>query len=234
MSASLSYQVWDLIRLLVDAGVGLGMLGGTEMPQSIKVQEIKTDQLRPWSDNPRFNEHAVDAVARSISSFGFNVPILCDQNLTIVAGHTRWKAAKRLNLSSVPVIVLEMTDAQRRAFAIADNKTGEIAGWDLPKLEQILTQLQSEKLDLRSLGFPDTELLALLTPPKDFDWAAFDKYKESLTQSTYVLLPVKIFIAKHDQVKAAMRKKAAELGIAGGDPAVAAGEVVAHLLGVTT
>ena len=203
------------------------------MSQSIRVQEIETDQLKPWADNPRINEHAVDAVARSISTFGFNVPILCDQNLTIVAGHTRWKAAKKLGMLSVPVIVLEMTDAQRRAFAIADNKTGEIAGWDFPKLEQVLTQLRSEKLDLRSLGFPDAELLTLLVPPKDFDWAAFDKYKESLVQSTYVLLPVKVSIARQDQVKAAIRKRAAELGIAGGDPAVTAGEVVAHLLGVT-
>ena len=122
------------------------------MPQSIKVQEIETDRLKPWADNPRINEHAVDAVARSISTFGFNVPILCDQNLTIVAGHTRWKAAKKLGMLSVPVIVLEMTDAQRRAFAIADNKTGEIARWNFPKLEQVLIQLRSEKLDLRSLG----------------------------------------------------------------------------------
>ena len=203
------------------------------MPRTMEVQQIKTDCLKPWPDNPRVNEHAVDAVARSISTFGFNVPILCDQNLTIVAGHTRWKAAKKLGMLSVPVIVLEMTDAQRRAFAIADNKTGEIAGWDFPKLEQVLTQLRSEKLDLRSLGFPDAELLTLLVPPKDFDWAAFDKYKESLVQSTYVLLPVKVSIARQDQVKAAIRKRAAELGIAGGDPAVAAGEVVAHLLGVT-
>ena len=203
------------------------------MPQSMKVQEIETDRLKPWADNPRVNEHAVDAVARSIRTFGFNVPILCDQNLTIVAGHTRWKAAKRLGLPSVPVIVLEMTDAQRRAFAIADNKTGEIAGWDFPKLEQVLTQLRSEKFDLRSLGYPDAELLALLAPPKDFDWAAFNKYRESLAQSTYVLLPVKVSIARKDQVKAAIRKRAEELGIAGGDPAVAAGEVVANLLGVT-
>jgi hypothetical protein len=203
------------------------------MPPSIEVQEIETDRLKPWADNPRINEHAVDAVARSISSFGFNVPILCDQNLTIVAGHTRWKAAKKLGLLSVPVIVLEMTDAQRRAFAIADNKTGEIARWDFSKLEQVLIQLRSEKLDLRSLGYPDAELQALLAPPKDFDWAAFDKYRESLAQSTYVLLPVKVSIARKDQVKAAIRKRAGELGIAGGDAAVTAGEVVAHLLGIT-
>ena len=202
------------------------------MPRTMEVQQIKTDWLKPWADNPRVNDHAVDAVAQSISAFGFNVPILCDQNLTIVAGHTRWKAARKLGLQTVPVIVLEMTDAQRRAFAVADNKTGEVARWDFPKLEQVLTQLQSEKLDLRSLGFPDAELLALLAPPKDFDWAAFDEYRESLEQSTYVLLQVKVSIARKDQVKAAIRKRAEELGISSGDPAVVAGEVVAHLLGI--
>ena len=202
------------------------------MQRTMEVQQIKTDRLKPWSDNPRVNEHAVDAVARSISNFGFNVPILCDQDLTIVAGHTRWKAAKKLGLQSVPVIVLEMTDAQRRAFAIADNKTGEIARWDFPKLEQILTQLQSEKFDLCSLGYSDAELQALLAPPKDFDWAAFDEYRESLLQSTYVLLPVKVSIGKKEQVKTTIRKRAEELGITSGDPAVAAGEVVAYLLGV--
>ena len=59
----------------------------------LQVQEIELDKLIPWEGNPRLNEHAVDAVAESIRSFGFNVPILCDQNSTIIAGHTRWKAA---------------------------------------------------------------------------------------------------------------------------------------------
>ena len=58
----------------------------------------------------------MNAVAESIRSFGFNVPILCDQNMTIIAGHTRWKAAQKLGLEKVPVIIVEMTDAKRRAF----------------------------------------------------------------------------------------------------------------------
>ena len=59
----------------------------------LQVQEIELASLQPWEDNPRVNDHAVGVVAESIRSFGFNVPILCDQNLTIVEGHTRWKAA---------------------------------------------------------------------------------------------------------------------------------------------
>jgi ParB-like chromosome segregation protein Spo0J len=58
-----------------------------------QVKEITTSKLRPWENNPRLNDHAVDAVAESIRLFGFNVPILCDQNFIIIAGHTRWKAA---------------------------------------------------------------------------------------------------------------------------------------------
>ena len=128
----------------------------------LQVQEIELTRLHPWEDNPRLNEHAVVAVADSIRSFGFNVPILCDQNLTIVVGHTRWKAAQKLGMTKVPAIVVEMTDAQRRAFSIADNKTAEIADWDFPKLRDILEELRSEDIDIKSLGFSDDEIRRLL------------------------------------------------------------------------
>jgi len=128
----------------------------------LEVKEIELVDLYPWDDNPRLNEHAVDAVAESIRSFGFNVPILCDQNLTIVAGHTRWKAAEKIGMDKVPVIMVEMTDAQRRAFAIADNKTAEIADWDFPKLREVLEELRSEDIDIKSLGFTDEEIRRLI------------------------------------------------------------------------
>ena len=128
----------------------------------LEVKEIELVDLHPWDDNPRLNEHAVDAVAESIRSFGFNVPILCDQNLTIVAGHTRWKAAKKIGMDKVSVIVVEMTDAQRRAFAIADNKTAEIADWDFPKLREVLEELRSEEIDIKNLGFSDEEIRRLI------------------------------------------------------------------------
>jgi ParB/RepB/Spo0J family partition protein len=91
----------------------------------LQVREVELSQLKPWEDNPRLNDQAVAAVARSIRTFGFNVPILCDQNLTIIAGHTRWKAAKELDLKAVPVIVLEMTDAQRRGTSSVSRNDGE-------------------------------------------------------------------------------------------------------------
>ena len=79
----------------------------------LQVKEIETSTLKPWDDNPRVNDGAVDAVARRIEAFGFNVPILCDQNSTIVAGHTRWKAATKLGMKTVPVIAIKLTDTQR-------------------------------------------------------------------------------------------------------------------------
>ena len=128
----------------------------------LQIQEIELKKLCPWQDNPRVNEHAVVAVAESIRSFGVNVPILCDQNLAIIAGHTRWKAAKKLGMNIVPVIVVEMTDLQRKAFAITDNKTAEIADWNLPKLKKVLEELRSEEVDIKSLGFSDEEIRSFL------------------------------------------------------------------------
>jgi DNA modification methylase len=133
----------------------------------LEVQETKTDELHPWEENPRINDHAVDAVVKSICTFGFNVPILCDQNMVIVAGHTRWKAAIKLGLEKVPVIVIEMTEAKRKAFAIADNKTGEIADWDFPKLREVLDELRSEDIDIKSMGFSDEEIRRFVSGVND-------------------------------------------------------------------
>jgi len=124
----------------------------------LNLQEIETDKLLPWLDNPRLNDHAVDSVVNSIRSFGFNVPIICDQNMTIIAGHTRWKAAKKLGMKNIPVIFIEMNDAKRRAFSIADNKTAEIADWDFTKLKEVLDKLKSEDINISSLGFSDEEI----------------------------------------------------------------------------
>jgi hypothetical protein len=79
-----------------------------------------------------------------------------------VAGHTRWKAAKKIGLDRVPIIVIEMTDKQRRAFSVADNKTAEIADWDFGKLRKVLNELITEDVDIRDLGFSSEEMRRLL------------------------------------------------------------------------
>ena len=90
----------------------------------MEVQEIKIDQLTPYDHNPRQNDGAVDAVAASIKNFGFKVPVVIDRERVIVAGHTRYKAAKKLGLESVPCIVADdLTDEQIRAFRLAARRT---------------------------------------------------------------------------------------------------------------
>jgi hypothetical protein len=199
----------------------------------LKIQQRNPSALKPWEDNPRINDEAVDAVAKSIKSFGFNVPILCDQQFTIIAGHTRWKAAKKIGMKSVPVIMLELSEAQRDSFAVADNKTGEIADWDYPKLRKILEKLKCKKIDLPSLGYSPGELQALLTQQKEFDWKAFEeRFKTKLT-SMYVLLPIKVSLEMKEIFKEAIQELANKHEIKEKDPAKAAGQVLELLLGVS-
>jgi len=128
----------------------------------MQVEQINPKKLKPWEKNPRINDHAVESVSKSIAEFGFNSPILCDENYRILAGHTRWKAAKKMGLETVPIIVLELTETQKNAFAVADNKTAEIAKWDLPELSCLLEDLKIEEFNLDILGFDFSELDDLL------------------------------------------------------------------------
>lgn len=124
------------------------------------IQYFFTDELKEYDNNPRINDNAVDAVANSIKEFGFKVPIVIDKDNVIIAGHTRLKAAKMLGLENVPCIVADdLTPEQVKAFRIADNKTGEIAEWDLSLLEQELSELQNLDFEMGQFGFDDVETL---------------------------------------------------------------------------
>ena len=117
------------------------------------IKEISISQLHEYENNPRNNDGAVDAFAASIEEFGFKVPIIIDSENIIVAGHTRLKAAKKLGLDTVPCIVADdLTPEQIKAFRLADNKTGELAGWDFAKLEEELSGI-SEQFDTTAFGF---------------------------------------------------------------------------------
>lgn len=119
---------------------------------------IKTSDLKEYENNPRNNDAAVDAVAESIESFGFKVPIVIDQRNIIVAGHTRLKAAKKLGLETVPCIVADdLTDEQIKAFRLADNKTAELAEWNFDKLETELAELAEIGVEMDGFGFEEFE-----------------------------------------------------------------------------
>ncbi|MCC7388310.1 MAG: ParB N-terminal domain-containing protein [Phycisphaerales bacterium] len=121
------------------------------------------DDITPYDKNPRKNDPAVDAVARSITEFGFRQPVVVDEHGVIIVGHTRWKAARKLGLELVPVHVAEgLTPEQARAYRIADNATANIAQWDLELLPVELAELKDLGLDLDILGFDDDELQRLL------------------------------------------------------------------------
>jgi DNA modification methylase len=131
----------------------------------MKIEMKAIESIQPYEANPRDNEAAVDAVARSISDFGFRQPIVVDGDGVIVCGHTRFKAAQRLALDTVPVhIARDLTPEQVRAYRLADNRTAELAQWDRTLLEvelSALCELGYAVSDLAAFGFDDGQLAAL-------------------------------------------------------------------------
>ena len=120
----------------------------------MQIEEVNINELTPYSNNPRNNDAAVDAVAASIKEFGFKVPIIIDKDNVIVAGHTRLKAAQKIGLENVPCIKADdLTPEQLKAFRLADNKVGELATWDFDKLEEELTELDALDLDFEMSDF---------------------------------------------------------------------------------
>ena len=118
----------------------------------MNVQEIKLKDIKPYGKNPRKNDDAVPYVAESIKQFGFKVPIVIDKNNVIVAGHTRYKAAKKLGFKSVPCIIADdLTDEQIKAFRLADNKVSEKAEWDLDLLDSEIEEIFD--IDMTDFGF---------------------------------------------------------------------------------
>jgi DNA modification methylase len=119
--------------------------------------------IRPYENNPRLNDAAVDVVAASIKAFGFRQPLVVDEDGVIVVGHTRFKAAIKLGMSDVPVhVAVGLTPAQAKAYRIADNQSATIATWDDDKLPLELAALQEMGFDLNLTGFSGDELLRLL------------------------------------------------------------------------
>jgi DNA modification methylase len=133
-------------------------------PMAQRIEHWPLDKLIPYARNPRtHSDGQVSQIAASIAEFGFNNPILVDTKAGIIAGHGRLLAARKLQLAEVPVIVLDhLTEAQKRAYIIADNALALNAGWDDDLLRAELAALQEEDFNVRIIGFDDEELARLL------------------------------------------------------------------------
>jgi DNA modification methylase len=132
----------------------------------MQIQEVEVSKLIPYAKNSRTHDDAqIAQLAASIKEFGWTNPILVDGDKGVIAGHGRLLAARKLGYDKVPVIELKhMTEAQKRAYVIADNKLALNAGWDNNFLALELQDLKDQDFDLSLLGFDDKELDALLSP----------------------------------------------------------------------
>ena len=122
----------------------------------MNIINMPINELLRYENNPRNNKDAVKYVAESIKDFGFKVPIVVDRNKVIIAGDTRYQAAKKLKLKEVPCIIADdLTEEQVKAYRLADNKVGEFSKWDMDKLETELADLLN--VDMMVFGFEELE-----------------------------------------------------------------------------
>lgn len=139
----------------------------------------------PYARNPRKNDHVVDDIAAAIREFGFRVPILAKADGTIVDGHLRWKAAKKLGLSVVPVLLADdLTETQIKAFRLSVNKMADKPEWDYDLLKLELEDLQVDEFDLALTGFTEDELVELLTGSPDSE-GLDDNYSRKIVAPIY-------------------------------------------------
>jgi DNA modification methylase len=147
-----------------------------------RIEHWKLAELTPYPKNPRRHSDAqIVAIAGSIAAFGFNAPILVDAKGGILAGHGRYLAALKLGLDTVPVVVLgHLSEIEKRAYLLADNKLADLSGWDDEALASELAELRDSEIDLGGLGFSDEEVRVLLADAElpDTDEAEEEKIPE--------------------------------------------------------
>ena len=140
---------------------------GGKMKQS-KIEYINIDKLIPYVNNTRkHSEKQITQIASSIKEFGFNNPVLIDKDHGIIAGHGRVEAGRKLGLDKIPCVRLEhLSEGQKKAYIIADNKIAENATWDNDLLKVELESLKDLDIDLDILGFEDFEIDNILIEPE--------------------------------------------------------------------
>ena len=129
----------------------------------MKILEMETDSLIPYEKNPRkISGKAIEKVAESIEKYGFNQPVVVNQDNVICVGHTRWNAAKKLGLRTVPVLQKTMTEEQFKKYNIADNKVAEFSQWDYDLLSEQILNMKMENIEIKEIGFENFELENIL------------------------------------------------------------------------
>tara|TARA_X000001036_G_C20646356_1_gene793184 strand:+ start:438 stop:923 length:486 start_codon:yes stop_codon:yes gene_type:complete len=134
----------------------------------MKIELINLDTLVPFINNPRKSLN-VDKVASSIKEFGFQQPIVINKDKTILAGHTRYYASKKLELKQVPCVIAELNDIKQKAYRIADNRVAEDNKWDFPTLNLEIEALQENNFNIDVLGFEIEELKKFMNNPDNFE-----------------------------------------------------------------
>lgn len=147
----------------------------------MELRTAKLKDIKPYPNNPRINNDAVEAVAESIKQCGYVSPIVVDENMVILAGHTRYKALKKLGYKECPYIFADdLNEEQKRKYRLLDNKTGEFATWD----EELL-EIELEGLDFEGFDFG----FEVIVSPDDYgeDFTLPDGDKPEICQMTFTL-----------------------------------------------
>lgn len=130
----------------------------------MNIINVSIDKIKPYENNPRDNDNAVEGVAKSIKAYGWQQPIVVDKDNVIIVGHTRYRAAQKLGMKTIPVLVADkLNEQQVKAYRLADNKTGENAIWDNKKLLKELESLD-EKI---YTGFKESSIFSEVLDESD-------------------------------------------------------------------
>jgi hypothetical protein len=199
----------------------------------MKIEKIQTAKLIPYARNAKkHDEQQISKLAGSIREFGFNNPVLIDRDNGIIAGHGRVLAAQKLELDEVPCIRLgHLTDTQRRAYILADNRLAEIGGgWDEEMLALEVADLREIDFDLDLVGLDAQRIEEILNPPAPelaevkFNGKTMDEYKDKYDESVIRQIILVYPLEEFDAVVEAMGKYADQHGLSNNT------EVVNHLL----
>ncbi len=194
----------------------------------IQIVYVPINEIREYENNPRENEKAVDAVAKSIKRYGPRVPAILDKDNVLIAGHTRIKAAIKLGMTEFPCVIADdLSDAEAKAFRLEDNRTQEDSEWDTEALAREFEGLKSNGFDLSDTGFDEFEIGGIdmssydfsEEEPEDYDtpeaesgeYEAPEDDEEEATESEDEEMAV-IIALKDDEEKAVLAEIIGETG----------------------